>query len=130
MNAQECLALTRAVAAICPAQKFDDYTPDAWRELLGDLEFTDARAAVFALGRVQPFIPPCDIRSEVARIRKGRIDENPMPEPPSELTVAEYLVWLRETKTAIADGRMTTQPSRTAIEADTRFARVFREVES
>lgn len=130
MNVQECLTLTRAVAAICPAQKFDEWTPDAWRELLADLDFADARAAVFNLGRVQPFIPPCDIRSEVERIRRERCRDNPMPEPPSELTVPQYLVWLRETKTAIADGRMTTQPAPRAIEADQRFAGVFREVES
>lgn len=102
--------LGRAVAAICPAQKFDQFTPDAWLELLGDLRYEDARAAVFALGKAQPFIAPCDIRGEVARLRKQRLDDNPMPEPDPELTVPEYLTWLRTTTARIADGDLVTKP--------------------
>lgn len=130
MNAQEVTMLGRAVAAICPAQKWDDFTPDAWRELLGDLAYDDARAAVFTLGRAQPFIAPCDIRKEVKRIRAQRLDDNPMPEPPAELTVAQYRAWLVATTKEIADGTLVTGPALDALESDRRFVHVVKQVES
>ena len=37
MTPQETLLLTRYVKACCPQQAMDDFTPDAWHDLLGDL---------------------------------------------------------------------------------------------
>lgn len=111
MTPQECLTLGRAVAAICPAQKWDEFSPDVWLELLADLNYPDARQAVFALGKAKPFIAPCDIRIEVARLRRRRLEENHVPEPPPGQTVPEYLEWLRDVKAEIADGHLVTGPA-------------------
>lgn len=35
MEAREAIMLCRYVQALCPAQKFDQYTPDAWLDALG-----------------------------------------------------------------------------------------------
>jgi hypothetical protein len=62
MTPTETVKITRLIAATCPQQHIDRYTPDAWRELMADLEFTDCWDAILALGKVQPFIAPAEIR--------------------------------------------------------------------
>jgi hypothetical protein len=104
MTPTETVALLRLVRAVCPAQKLDEYTPDAWHELLGDLRLEDCNQALKALGQRQVFIAPAEIRQEVRRIRKDRLDRNPLPVPPSDMTPLETLAWQRETNKAIADG--------------------------
>lgn len=110
MNPEDILKLGRAVAAICPAQKWDEHSPAAWLELLGDLRYEDARQAVFNLGRQQPFIAPSDIIKEVKRIREERIKNNPLPDPPDDLTVPQFIAWKRLTLKAVADGEVTFDP--------------------
>lgn len=108
MKPTEVVVLVRAVAAMCPAQKLDEYTADAWHPLFEDIRLDDARAALVNLGKRQAFIAPCDIRGEVKRIRSQRLEDNPMPQPPSELTEPQYRVWLRQNTKAIADGTLVT----------------------
>lgn len=104
MTPTEAVKLTRLVKAICPQQAFDEYTADAWSELLADLNIADATRAVKQLGQRQVFIAPAEIRAEVRRIRSERIDKAPPITPPPELTPAETINWLRRTRRAIADG--------------------------
>lgn len=105
MNPTESLALTRFVRAACPQQKFDEYTPDAWHELLADLQFADCRAAVTALGKRQPFISPAEIRTEVVRIRAERIRAD-MTEPEYDRDdVAGGLAAIRARRRAVGDGQ-------------------------
>jgi hypothetical protein len=85
VNRKETVLLTRMVAAACPQQAIDDYTPDAWFELLGDLAFDDCRAATKTITQRQPFIAPSEIRAEVRRIRSDRIARSVIPAPPAEL---------------------------------------------
>lgn len=115
MNATETLALLRYVVACCPAQKVDEYTPDAWTDLLGDLRFVDCKEAARNVAQVQEFIAPKDIRKEVRRIRQKRIDTHPAIEPPADLDPPAYQRWLLGTRRTIADGELITQtelPSR------------------
>src|SRR5581483_7751777 len=63
MTPTEAVKITRLIAATCPQQHMDRFTPDAWRELLADLEFDDCWTAVCAVGKTRPFIAPADIRS-------------------------------------------------------------------
>lgn len=116
MNATEALTLCRFVKACCPQQTIDEYTPDAWLDLLGDLRFNDCREAVRNLGRQQHFIDPADIRKEVRRIRERRLAEHPPIDPPDNIrTDTQYRLWLRTTRQQIADGGVITQtalPSR------------------
>jgi len=108
MNRQETVALTRIVAAACPQQAIDDYTPDAWYELLDDLTFADCREAVRVIGRRQPFMAPAEIRAEVRRIRNDRIARTVLPAPPPELTddPAAYREALAANIQAAADGEL------------------------
>jgi hypothetical protein len=67
MTPRETLALTRFVKACCPQQEIDEYTPEAWHELLGDLSLAQCRVAVRTVARRQPFVAPSEIITEVAR---------------------------------------------------------------
>lgn len=85
MTPSETVLLARYVKACCPQQAIDEYTPDAWHDLLGDLTLTDCRAAVAAVAKRQPFVAPAEIRGEVKRIREDRLARTPLPAPPAEL---------------------------------------------
>lgn len=73
MNEQEIAQIIGFVHALCPAQKMDEYTPDAWELVLEDIAFADARAALKTLGLQLRFIAPADIAGEVRKIRTARI---------------------------------------------------------
>ena len=72
MNEEEIAKLIRFVHALCPAQKMDEFTPDAWELILDDIAFDDAKAALKTLGRQLRFIAPSDIAQEVRRVRNLR----------------------------------------------------------
>jgi len=111
MNNTEAFTLLRYVVACCPAQKIDEYTPDAWTKLLGDLRFVDCEQAVTNLAQEQEFIAPKDVRKEVKRIRTKRIDTHgPFDPPDPDMSVAEYLVWQKQARKIIADGGVIEAP--------------------
>lgn len=89
----------------------DEFTPDAWCDLLGDLRFADCREAARNLGRAQHFIDPADIRKEVRRIRERRIADHPPIDPPHGLTETQYRNWLVSSRRKIADGNHLDQPA-------------------
>ena len=106
MTPSETVMLTRYVAACCPQQQIDDYTPDAWYDLLGDLDMADCRAAVREVGKRQPFIAPAEIRAEVRRIRNDRLTRELPPAIPPELAdePGRYKAALEAGVRKIADG--------------------------
>lgn len=109
MTSEETVILVRYVKACCPQQQIDAYTPDAWHDLLGDLHLTDARHAVAAVARRQPFVAPAEIRAEVRRIREDRIGPAgpglpPVPPAADPDDTRGYLQALRQQQTGIADG--------------------------
>lgn len=69
MKSTEAAMLCRYVAACCPQQKFDEYTPDAWFDLLGDLPFDLAKLAAAEVAKRQPFVSPSEIRGALSRMR-------------------------------------------------------------
>lgn len=103
MNPAEAVAICRVVAAMCPAQKLDEHTPDAWALVLDDIRLEDAKAAVVALGKRQPWISPAEIRAEVARIRAKRIGEAILT-PPADLDEAETIRWIADARRRLGDG--------------------------
>lgn len=112
MNAAEALTIVQFVQEACPAQKFSEYTPDIWTELLADLDVRDARTACVNLGKMLPFIGPPDIRREVARIRADRIRnvDSSMLDP-HDVDPADLNAWLdarKERIDAIASGQPVT----------------------
>lgn len=67
MTPEQALGICRLVKAACPAQKFDEYTPDVWAPMLADVDFDQAQKAIVEIGKRQPWIGPSDIVSEVKR---------------------------------------------------------------
>ncbi len=72
MDERDIARIVRLVKALCPAQKFDEYTPEAWELVLEDLAFADARQALKTLGGQLRFIAPSDIAQEVGRAARAR----------------------------------------------------------
>ncbi len=106
MSRQETVVLCRLVAAACPQQAIDDYTPDAWHDLIGDLDFDECQKAVVAVGKRQPFIAPAEIRVEVRRMREDRLARTLLPAPPAELAdqPGRYQRIIQANVKRIADG--------------------------
>jgi hypothetical protein len=107
MEPQEAVMLTRYVRALCPQQRFDEYTPDAWHDVLGGYRLEDARQAAAQLASRQAFIAPGELVPEIRRIRAERIgSQQPAYEPPpGDETVPQYLARRRAQLRAIGDGR-------------------------
>lgn len=105
MTPREAVALVAVVRAGCPGMEIVDGMPQLWHEVLSDLRVEDCRQAVVNLVRRSPaYIAPADIRAEVRRIRKDRLDRVPFPIPPSDLTPLETIAWGRDVTRQIADG--------------------------
>lgn len=73
---------TRYLRAIFPHQKIDEYTADAWHDVIRDLTLKDATDAAVAVAKRQPFISPSEIIAETRRAHGGH---------PSDRTVREAL---------------------------------------
>jgi hypothetical protein len=103
MNSQEAAVLCRYVRALCPQQKFDEFTPDAWHDVLGDYQLTDARQAAARIARRQPFVAPSEIADEIGKIRGSRIHDF-VYEPPAGERDPHYIARLRHQLAATGDG--------------------------
>lgn len=112
MNQPEVLALLRFIAAACPAQKLDEYTADAWAEVLADIDPADAKTAVIKLVRSQPFISCSDIATGVKEIRSNRLRAfgDIGAAPPEILADTQaWLQWERERREGIMSGAITKE---------------------
>lgn len=67
MTPAETVLLVRYITACCPHQKIDSHTPDAWHDLLGDLDLDSCRAAAAEIARTRPFVAASDIRGLIER---------------------------------------------------------------
>ena len=106
MNHREAVALCRYAKAACPQQAFDEYTPDAWADLLADVSLADAQEGLRAVVAGKPFVSPSEIRTEVRRIRRRRLDAfGPLPAPAPD---ADWRAWLAAAVEAVASGRVLT----------------------
>ncbi|MGW7196615.1 zinc finger domain-containing protein [Streptomyces chryseus] len=106
MTEEEAVQIAEYVAAACPAQKFSEYTPDVWAEILAPYAVDEARDAVIAVARRQPWISPAEIVTEIKERREERIelahvvyDGNPLE------TGAQSVASRRALIQAAADGR-------------------------
>ncbi|MFE2967527.1 hypothetical protein ACFXKC_28415 [Streptomyces sp. NPDC059340] len=110
MNRQEVVLLARYVRAVCPQQKIDEYTADAWHDFLGPYSLNEARAAVHrhvTLGNA--FISIGEICAQIRRARNDRLARHTEAEPPyGDFGDASYKAALHDERRAIADGR--TEP--------------------
>ncbi|MFJ5638696.1 hypothetical protein [Streptomyces sp. NPDC093223] len=106
MTEEEAVQIAEYVQAACPAQKFGEYTPDVWGEILAPYNVDEARSAVIAVARRQPFVSPAEIVIEIRARRAERIElANIVIDGDPELTGAESAAALREIIRAAGDGR-------------------------
>jgi len=79
VNGEDVARLCRYVQALSPAQRWTEYTPDAWADVLRPVHasYDEAKAATAAVARRQPYIAPADI---IAEIRAAR-DTEARPPP-------------------------------------------------
>lgn len=108
MNRDEAVALARYVHALCPQQRFDEFTPDVWGDVLADIEFDDGKRAAIEIARRQPWIAPAEIIAEVRRARTGRLDYFQYEPTPDE-TAVEFTRNLRAQIAATIDGHRPPQ---------------------
>lgn len=120
MNHLETVQLVRVVASLCPNQKFDEYTPDAWAIVLEDVRYEDAQQAVKDIYR-QPLgeqwsrrIEASHILDQVRKTRNAKIDAYGPIDPPPGLDPGQYPAWLRQARTAIANDTPPPKPQLTA----------------
>jgi hypothetical protein len=104
MKPTEAVTLARIVRGYCPQQAIDEYTADAYIEVLGDLPFGDCTDAVRLLGRSQSFISAAEIYQEVRKVRNKRIAEAGDLTPPRGMTDAEERAWIGEARCRIGNG--------------------------
>lgn len=110
------MALCRFTKACCPQQAIDEYTPDAWHELLGDLDFEDCKQAIIEVAKRQPFVAPAEIRQQVRLIRHRRLEvferRHGQLRPPAVFRddVQGEIEWDRNVRSGILSGQIT-EPS-------------------
>lgn len=115
MNPDETVLLARYVRALCPQQKFDEYTPDAWHDVLGPYRLAEARVAAAAVARRQPFVSPAEIIAEIRQRRADSAADFVGPGLPAAVPDADpddvqaYLAALRQQRTRAADGQQLTR---------------------
>lgn len=122
MNPIEAVTLTRYVKAICPQQKFDEFTSDAWGDVLADIDADEARRAVIRLARRQPFISPAEIIGEIVDVRAEAASDFQGPGLPAEVPDADpddpvaYIAALRAQRYRAADGlELTPRPMKALL---------------
>jgi hypothetical protein len=73
MNLIETAKICSAIRGMVPNQRFEDDTPEFWQVPLADIPYLDAREAILRVIKRQQYIGVNDILTEVAAIRRARI---------------------------------------------------------
>lgn len=103
MNRKETIALCRYLQALCPNQKLDKHTPNAWADILTNIDYLDAKLAIQNITHQNDkYALNIDVRmiyNEAKTIRQNRRNKaNPTPadnnRPPTN--PAEYCKWLQQ----------------------------------
>jgi hypothetical protein len=93
MTPTEAGLLTRYIKAACPAQAIDDYTYDAWADVLERepwLTLNDAKAAVIELKRTRVFIDVSEVITQARETHQARLRAlQPDPDGPRLLAEIE-----------------------------------------
>lgn len=117
MIRQETVKLVAIVQSLCPGQKWEQGTPEAWHWVLGRYSYPDCEQALRVVysERGNPAelgyrrIEPDDIEREVKAIRLRRLEATPaeLLLPPAELAndPRAEREWMNRAKAAAADGR-------------------------
>ena len=103
----EAAALCRYLQACCPQQKFDQFTSDAWFDLLADMPFGLAKLAAQRVASRQPFVSPSEIIATAKAMRKAvdphitrLLDDTEGAAPADPDT--EWLTWCKARRERVA----------------------------
>lgn len=106
MTPDQTVLLARYVRALCPQQKFDEYTPDAWHDILFPFLLEEARTAAATIASRQPFVSPGEIATEIRRTRADRMARHTDPTPRADPdNPAAYQAELAASRLAVATGQ-------------------------
>ncbi|MYR93063.1 MULTISPECIES: hypothetical protein [unclassified Streptomyces] len=123
MTEEEAVQIAEYVAAACPAQKFGEFTPDVWGEILKPYAVDEARTAVIAVARRQPWISPAEIVDEIKARREERIElahvvYDGNPDETGAQSAASHRALIR----AAADGQLPARTPSAALGTADRLA--------
>ena len=103
----EAAALCRYLQACCPQQKFDQFTSDAWFDLLTDMPYGLAKLAAQRVASRQPFVSPSEIIATAKAMRKAvdphitrLLDETEGAAPADPDT--DWLTWCKARRERVA----------------------------
>lgn len=74
VDVAEATALIAYIKQVAPAQRIDEYTADAWADVLEDIPFEPARLAAKAVLKREPFVAPYAIIEEYKRQRAKTLE--------------------------------------------------------
>lgn len=113
MTPDETVILARYVRALCPQQKFDEYTPDAWHDVLHDYTLDEARTAAAEIASRQAFVAPGEIATEVRKQRRALVSVDAETEAPpvDPNNVPLYLRQIRTHRRNVATGAAPPAPA-------------------
>ncbi|MER5706021.1 hypothetical protein [Streptomyces sp. NPDC002122] len=113
MTEEEVVLLVGYVRALCPQQKFDEYSPDAWYDVLHDYSLNEAKTAAASVASRQPFVAPGEIATEVRKNRRALVSVDAETEPPAvdPNNVPLYLRQVRTHRRAVATGLTPAIPA-------------------
>ncbi|WP_301126827.1 hypothetical protein [Streptomyces cacaoi] len=128
MTPDETVVLARYVRALCPQQAMDEYTPNAWHDILHNISQNDARAAAARVAQRQPFVAPAEILTEVRALHEERLEGFVYEPVDGDDDVAVYLAAYRAQRAAVANGDRPanpTPPPALTTDSTERLARVL-----
>lgn len=111
MTNEEVAVLVRYVRAVCPQQRVDEYTADAWYDVLYPFTVDEARTAIAAhVAAGNAFIAAGEIVTSIRRTRADRMARHTDPTPKANPDDPQaYRDELLATRRAVATGQ--TPPS-------------------
>ncbi|MFG3090644.1 hypothetical protein ACGGAI_23770 [Streptomyces antibioticus] len=123
MTPKEAVLIAKYVATLCPQQKFNEFTPNAWGNVLAPYAFEEAQAAVDAVSSRQAFVAPSEIITEIRARRAERIElANIVVDGDPAHTGAESAAAYREIIKAAGDGLTGPSSITAALGAGERLA--------
>lgn len=112
MTPDETVMLTRYVRAMCPQQRIDEYTPDAWHDVLRPYSLDEARTAIAShISDGNAFISVGEIVGRIRQHRTNAAGDIHGPGQPAEIPDADpddvlsYLTAVRDQRNRAAAGQ-------------------------
>lgn len=110
MDDLESVMITRYVKALCPQQKFDEYTADAWFDVLGPYTLDDCKRSAALIAGRQPFVAPAEIVAEVKKLRNARLEGFQYEPVDGDDNPRVYLENYRRQRELVANGLRAPSP--------------------